>query len=80
MSIQLTFSGDCWTEIKDANGRALFVDLAKGGSTRTVSGAPPIRVLLGDSQNVRIKVNGTDYQVPEQSRSGLTARFTIEKQ
>lgn len=80
MSLQLTFSGNCWTEIKDANGRALFVDLAKEGSTRVVSGVPPIRVLLGDSQNVRIKVNGTDYEVPEQSRSGLTARFTIEKQ
>ncbi len=80
LQIELTFSSDCWTEINDATGRALFVDLARAGTTKRMSGVAPIRVLLGDSQSVRIQVNGRVYAIPDESRSGLTARFTIDKQ
>lgn len=80
IELQLSFSGDCWTEISDSTGRSLYVSLARAGTTRRLTGVAPIRVLLGDSQNVRIKVNGDDYGIPDESRSGLTARFTIEKQ
>lgn len=41
------FSGDCWVEVQDGNGRTLVAELRSAGDTLEVSGESPLRVVLG---------------------------------
>jgi len=75
--IDLSFSGDCWTEVSDASGRRLYYDLGQAGSVITLSGDAPLRVILGDSANVSIKRDGLDFPIPADRVSGRLARLTI---
>jgi cytoskeleton protein RodZ len=75
--LRLVFSGDCWTEVTDANGRRLYFGLGTDGRTINVSGAPPLRLLLGDNDHVSLLVNGQPYPVSASELRGNTARLTI---
>ena len=75
--LSVTFLGDCWTEITDANGRRLFFQLGRSGRTVNVSGPGPLSVLFGDADNVDVRVNGEDFTIPATGRRGQTARLTI---
>lgn len=75
--MSVTFIGDCWTEITDANGQRLFFQLGRGGRTVNVSGPGPLSVLFGDAANVEVRVNGEDFTIPAANRRGRTARLTI---
>jgi cytoskeleton protein RodZ len=77
VELVLSFAGDCWTEVTDATGRRLFFDLGSDGRTVTLNGIEPLGVLLGNSTNVSIQVNGFDYSIPAANRRGNTARLTI---
>ena len=76
--LTLTFLGDCWTEISDASGRRLFFDLGREGRSVNVSGEAPLSVLFGNANNVRVRVNGTDYSISPADRRGETAKLTID--
>ena len=54
-SLQLTFSGDCWTEVFDANGKRLAFYLYKKGALLTVNGVAPFHLKLGDPGAVTIQ-------------------------
>jgi cytoskeleton protein RodZ len=77
VELRLTFSGDCWTEVTDASGERLYFGLGSAGRAVTVSGEPPLQVLLGNSANATLAVNGSSYPVPQSARRGDTARLTI---
>jgi cytoskeleton protein RodZ len=77
VEVVLSFAGDCWTEVTDATGRRLFFDLGTDGRSVTLTGVEPLGVLLGDSSNVSIQVDGFDYVIPAANRRGNTARLTI---
>jgi cytoskeleton protein RodZ len=75
--LRLGFSGDCWTEVTDAEGERLFFGLGSAGRDVTVEGEPPLQVLLGNSVNASLEVNGSNYPIPRSARRGDTARLTI---
>ncbi|HNP37267.1 MAG TPA: DUF4115 domain-containing protein [Woeseiaceae bacterium] len=75
--VSLNFIGDCWTEISDASGERLFFALGKEGRSVSVTGAAPLSILLGNADNVELKVNDAAYRPPPGSRRGNSARFTI---
>jgi cytoskeleton protein RodZ len=77
VELRLTFSGDCWTEVTDASGERLYFGLGSAGRAVTLSGEPPLQVLLGNSVNATLAVNGSNYPVPQSARRGDTARLTI---
>ncbi len=77
--VELTYSGDCWTEVSDASGRRLFYDLGSDGRVVPLRGDAPLRIVLGDSANVSITVEGSDYRIPDSARSGRLARLTINR-
>jgi cytoskeleton protein RodZ len=77
VELRLTFSGDCWTEVTDASGERLYFGLGSAGRAVTVSGEPPLEILLGNSANATLAVNGSNYPVPQSARRGDTARLTI---
>jgi cytoskeleton protein RodZ len=80
MSLRLSFSGDCWTEISDATGRRLFYEMGRAGRSVELSGKAPLTALFGNAQNVRANVNGNNYPVSPSSSGGRMARLTILNQ
>jgi len=77
VELVLSFTGDCWTEVTDATGRRLYFDLGTEGRSATLNGVEPLDVLLGNSPNVSMRVNGFDYSIPAANRRGNIARLTI---
>ena len=75
--LTLVFSGDCWTEISDADGRRLFFGMGRGGREIELTGPAPFTVLLGDADSVALQLNGSPYSIPAASRSNRTASLTI---
>jgi cytoskeleton protein RodZ len=78
VGVELSFSGDCWTEITDADGERLFFGLGADGRRVSVAGVPPLSVLFGDADNVSLSVNGKNYPITAANRRGKTARFSIQ--
>jgi cytoskeleton protein RodZ len=78
--IELSFFGDCWTEVFDASGRRLFYDLGTAGRVVALSGDGPLQIVLGESENVSIAVAGMDYPMPRPVRPGGLTRLTINSQ
>lgn len=76
VSLRLEYSGASWTEIYDAAGKRLMFGLGEIGRVRTVSGAAPLRVTLGNASAVTVHVNDRSVVVPRQSGRDST-RFVI---
>jgi cytoskeleton protein RodZ len=55
--LALKFSAPSWVEISDADGRRLLHGLIESGSARTLTGASPLRVILGNAPAVALQVN-----------------------
>ena len=75
--LALAFNGDCWTEISDGNGRRLYFGMGRDGRSTELTGPAPFTVLLGNADNVELRVNGSPYSIPASSRDNRTARLTI---
>lgn len=75
--LSLSFSGDCWTEISDADGRRLFFEMGRAGRTVELTGTPPVSILFGNVENVSLRVDGSDYPVVPANPGSRTARLTI---
>lgn len=78
--VELSFSGDCWTEVSDASGRRLFYDLGTAGRVIALAGDEPLQIVLGNSENVSINVEGLDYPISDYVRRGSLTRLTINSQ
>lgn len=74
--LRLEYNGASWTEIYDAAGKRLMFGLGDTGRARTISGAPPLRVTLGNASAVTVQVNDRSVVVPRQSGRD-SARFLI---
>jgi len=77
VSLSISYSGDCWTEITDATGRRMFFELGRAGRSVNLTGEAPVSVLFGDADNVSLSVNGASYPISARDRRGQTARLTI---
>ncbi len=75
--LRIRYSGDCWTEISDADGKRLFFDMGRAGSTVDLAGTAPFSILFGNSENVSLQVNGADYPVSPNTEGSRTARLTV---
>lgn len=77
MHVLVTYTGDCWTEITDANGRRLLFALGQDGRTVELSGAEPFNVLFGNPGNVSLRVNGDERPLPPTNRPDRPMRLTL---
>lgn len=77
VTLSLSFSGECWTEVSDATGRRLFFDMGRSGQSFQLAGVAPFSVLFGNIDNVQLQVNGNDFPVTSTSPGSRTARLTI---
>ncbi len=77
-ALEMRFAEDSWTEVYDARGARLFYDVGFAGSTRTVSGVPPLRVVLGNPPEVALQLDGRPVAVPGAVRN-VIAEFRINR-
>lgn len=77
IQVRLSFAGDSWTEVYDAQGTRLMFAMGSEGRTRTLTGIPPLQVNLGSVSAVSLEVNGEPVAIPR--REGReSVRFVIE--
>lgn len=80
IKVSLTFNGECWTEISDADGQQLFFSMGRAGETVDLNGKPPISALFGNADNVEVMVNDNKYELPEPNSANRTVRVAILNQ
>ncbi len=72
------FTGPCWVEVRDVNGRARINGVMREGTRRSLgSQLGPFRVVIGDINVARVSVNGEAYNLRQHTR-GKVARFTLD--
>ncbi len=77
INLSISYSGDCWTEISDADGRRLYVGMAYDGRTVRLTGKAPISALFGNVDNVSVQVNDDDYLLPTPTSANRRVSLTI---
>jgi cytoskeleton protein RodZ len=76
--VEFEFSGPCWVEVRDANGRARLIGMMRDGTRRRLdTQLGPFRVVIGDIQVARLSVRGQAYDLSRHTR-GKVARFTLD--
>jgi cytoskeleton protein RodZ len=72
------FTGPCWVEVRDANGRMRIIGVMRDGMRRSLDAQlGPFSVVIGDIQAARLTVNGENYDLSRHTR-GKVARFTLD--
>ena len=71
-AISADFVSECWVSIKDADGKTLFNNLRGKGQSVSVSGTPPLNVLIGAADAVgRFSFNGEELDITQYSRKNI---------
>ncbi len=73
--LRLEMAEDCWTEVRDDAGRALYFNVAKAGSRLTLKGTAPFKLLLGNAAGSKVYLNGSAF---DYSGRGVV-RLTVGK-
>lgn len=79
VQLQLQFRQDCWVEVYDAAGATLHHDMARAGTTETLSGTPPLRLVLGNAGGVGIRLDGHEVILGAHLPAAQVIRFTLER-
>ena len=75
--VRLVFEEESWVEIRDRNDQTIFSQLNQAGTTRRVSGAPPLHIVVGNAQGVRMTFAGRDIDLARHTKIDV-ARLTLE--
>jgi cytoskeleton protein RodZ len=75
--VRLVFEEESWVEIRDRNDQTIFAQLNQAGTTRRVSGVPPLHIVVGNSQGVRMTYAGRDIDLARHTKIDV-ARLTLE--
>ncbi|OOZ38364.1 RodZ domain-containing protein [Solemya elarraichensis gill symbiont] len=76
VEISLSFSGQCWVDIRNAEGKVLVSGMLRSGTSKIISATPPLSVVFGKSEVVTMLVDGEPYDLTRHSNSGV-ARFKL---
>jgi cytoskeleton protein RodZ len=76
--LALKFSDVSWVEVYDAGGRRLVEGLGFADTARTLSGAPPLRVVLGNAPAVAMQLNGHPVSLDGLVHRDHSARFVLD--
>jgi cytoskeleton protein RodZ len=76
--VEMTFDADCWTEVRDSTGKILFSGVKSAGSSLSLTGKAPYRVVLGYAKGVSsLEYKGEAFDFSSFIRNDL-ARFELK--
>ena len=74
--VRFVFNEESWVEIRDRNDQTIFAQLNRAGTTRRVIGLPPLYVVVGNSQGVRMTYDGREIDLARHTKIDV-ARLTL---
>lgn len=74
--LTLSFSGDCWVEVRDSEGTVLFASMRHAGDKLELAGSAPFKVLLGYAPVVSMNYNGESVNINRNTRTN-SARLVV---
>lgn len=77
--VTLRYSADCWTEVYDSSGQRLFYDVGAAGSTRTLKGTAPLRIVLANAAGVAVEVDGHGTSIARMAQPDGSAEFVVNR-
>lgn len=75
--IRLVFDEESWVEVRDRNDTVIFYQLNASGTARRVRGLPPLSVVVGNAQGVRMTYAGQPIDLARHTKIDV-ARLTLE--
>jgi cytoskeleton protein RodZ len=76
--LNLKFSGACWVEVSDGGGKRLLGGLIEAGSSRSLRGMAPLRVVLGNAAAVELRLDGQPVSLAGLVRHDGSAHVLID--
>jgi cytoskeleton protein RodZ len=62
--LHFQFDQESWVEVRDANDKVIFTRLNRAGSEERVSGAAPLKLVVGNARGVRHAAHRRDRRAP----------------
>ena len=75
--VRFKFEQESWVEIRDKNGDRIFSRLNPAGTQQTVSGPPPLSLVVGNASGVRLMHNEQPVNLGPYTQADV-ARLTLE--
>lgn len=75
--ILVTFTADCWTDIRDSAKTFKYMDQAGPGKVVKLSGTPPFKILFGNVSGVKMTINGEPFDLERYNKANV-ARFMLD--
>ncbi|MCY9870862.1 cytoskeleton protein RodZ [Vibrio barjaei] len=75
-NLTMAFTGDCWVQVKDADGKTITTGIKKQGDNVNVNGKAPFKVILGAPEKVSMTLASEPVDLSGYT-SGKVARFTL---
>ncbi|GJA13457.1 RodZ domain-containing protein [Aeromonas caviae] len=77
--LKMSFTADCWLDVKDANGKTLFSGLKKANDELVLEGPEPLRLIIGAPMAVNLEYQGKSFDMSRYN-NGRTARFSLPQE
>lgn len=77
--LKMSFTADCWLDVKDANGKTLFSGLKKANDELVLEGPEPLRFIIGAPIAVNLEYQGKSFDMSRYN-NGRTARFSLPQE
>ncbi len=75
----MSFTADCWLDVKDAKGKTLFSGLKKANDELVLEGAEPLKFIIGAPMAVKLDYKGKSFDMSRYN-NGRTARFSLPQE
>lgn len=77
--LKMSFTADCWLDVKDANGKTLFSGLKKANDELVLEGPEPLRFIIGAPMAVNLEYQGKSFDMSRYN-NGRTASFSLPQE
>ena len=78
IALDIMFSGDCWLQIKELDGRTLKANLQRAGSQVSLRSSAVLDIVLGDAGQAQVRVNGNDFDLAAYTARNGRAQFSLD--
>ncbi|ENC6655921.1 cytoskeleton protein RodZ [Aeromonas hydrophila] len=77
--LKMSFTADCWLDVKDAKGKTLFSGLKKANDELVLEGPEPLKFIIGAPMAVNIEYQGKSIDMSRYN-NGRTARLSLPQE
>ena len=75
--LRFVFDEESWVEIRDRSDKTIFSQLNRAGSALRIAGMPPLTIVVGNSQGVKMTYAGKPVDLARHTKFDV-ARLTLE--